>query len=179
MDPSSLFTHGAKAAQYECSAAAAVAGWHALPLRGSLQRRNATTGSGIWDLGPLGALCQRAQRTSGLSSRGGVPSASTLKRAGLGVSASECLATAHERPRARGHCSRGRDRTGGGSTCAVAQSRLHVVAGAVSVSRYPVRVLGAWDLDVLIVLHLVAQLDLETLPRQGAAAGELSVSACT
>ncbi len=78
-------------------------------------------------------------------------------------------------PRARGHCSRGCDRTGGGGTCAVAQSRLHVVAGAVSVSRYPIRVLGAWDLDVLIVLHLVAQLDLETLPRQGAAAGELSL----
>ena len=49
VDPSSLFTHGAKAAQYECSAAAAVAGWHALPLRGSLHRRNATTASGIWD----------------------------------------------------------------------------------------------------------------------------------
>ena len=57
--------------------------------------------NGQWDLGlggPLGALCQRAQRTSGLSSLGGVPSASTLRRAGLGVSASECLATAHERP---------------------------------------------------------------------------------
>ena len=136
--------------------------------------------NGQWDLGlgPLGALCQRAQRTSGLSSRSDVPAASKVKRAGLGVSASECLASAHERPRARGHCSRGRDRTGGGGTCAVAQSRRLVVAGAVSVSRYPVRVLGAWDLDVLIVLHLVAQLDLETLPRQGAAAGELSVSAC-
>ena len=52
--------------------------------------------NGQWDLGlgPLGALCQRAQRTSGLSSRSDVPAASKVKRAGLGVSASECLATA-------------------------------------------------------------------------------------
>ena len=66
--------------------------------------------------------------------------------------------------------------TAAAGTSAVAESHLHVAAGAVSVSRYPVRVLGPWDLDVLIVLNLVAQLALETLCKAGAAGGELSVS---
>eukprot|EP00964_Phaeocystis_antarctica_P057326 scaffold33924_cov60-Phaeocystis_antarctica.AAC.5 len=66
--------------------------------------------------------------------------------------------------------------TAAAGTSAVAQSHLHVAAGTVSVSRYPVRVLGPWDLDVLIVLNLVAQLALETLCKAGAAGGELSVS---
>ena len=119
----------------------------------------------------LRALCERPQRISGLSSLGSVWSEWTLRRAGLGVSASECrlgTPTSTREGAVLGSLS------AGGGTSAVAQSHLHVAAGAASVSRNPIRVLGPWDLDVLIVLHLVAQLALETLRKAGCR-GELSV----
>ena len=47
---------------------------------------------------------------------------------------------------------------------AFAQSLRSDAASAKSVSRFSVWVLRSWDLDVLIVVYLVAKLALETLP---------------